>query len=180
MDREEFCMSNRWLCIGFAAICAACGSSRDSNKMDAVSERAGSAGAGGSAGSTALGPLTPVIPNLMCDTSVVSEKTCGSQTCPDVPSYLAAACTVNCCTAAAKCGTRNTLVNLSGGQCMETGMEDSRCPSATVAGFTSPGCCDPQNQCGQLIAGSCVVIPTGVQTQAARKCDAAPDEDAGS
>jgi hypothetical protein len=170
-------MFHRWLCLGFAATCVACSSTHESNKMGAVGELAGRAGgaAGVGAGSAGLAALVPVIPTLMCDTSVVSEKTCGSQACPEVPSYLAAACTVNCCTTDAKCGTRNTLASLAGVQCIATAMEDSRCPSTTFGGSAYAGCCDMQNQCGQLIAGSCVVIPTGTQAQTPRKCDEAPD-----
>jgi hypothetical protein len=173
-------MFHRGLCLGFAALCVACGSStqdggHDNNKMGAVGGLAGSAGGTTSTGAAGLAALVPVIPNLMCDTSAVSEKTCGDKMCPEVPSYLAAACTVNCCTTDGKCGTRNTLVSLATVQCTPPAVEDTRCPSTMAAGFVSAGCCDAQNQCGQLFGTSCIVLPTGTQARAPRKCDEAPD-----
>lgn len=136
----------------------------------------GQSGTGGNAGTAAAtdGGLP-----LTCDTSITNVASCGSETCT-APSGLAAqACSVSCCTADNKCGSKNTSTEAMGSalaNCALPAEEDQRCAGVFGGGggggFTTP-CCTADGFCGISFANMGCFDPSSQTGGAPVKCDEA-------
>lgn len=145
------------------------------------------AGTGGSSGAAGGGNSINDLINMftMCDANATNVDSCGDETCPAPASGGLTGCTVSCCTSDNHCGTKNAnaaLAQFTGTGCTVPAQADPRCPGVNLGPMSLPGCCDANNQCGQLIGTTCASgaafggFGGAPRTQA---CDAANGGDAG-
>jgi hypothetical protein len=150
------------------------------------SEVAGTGGSSGAAGGgNSINDLINMFTMAMCEADAATVDSCGSESCPAPASGGLMGCTVSCCTSDDHCGTRNAdtrFTQILGSACSVPAMADPRCPSMSFGNMSIPGCCDGNNQCGQLLGTTCIAGGlTGGFGGTARTlaCDAANGGDAG-
>lgn len=184
-------MKLRYACLAFCLVSiVACGDDDTTEPDDSDGGRGGRGGstarAGANAGATAGvgGGTVTGLPDLtmlltpMCNPDAESVTSCGGVDCPALPDGSESSCTITCCSADDRCGTRSSdtrIEGVLGTTCTAPAIPDTRCPDVSLGGFTAIGCCTDTNVCGQVVANIC--IPGFMP----RACDAPPTpvEDAG-
>ena len=123
--------------------------------------RSGSGG-GGTGGTSGRGG-TGGTPAAMCDTTVMSQTSCGGTMCPTLSPFAGMMCTVSCCTASNQCGTRMAPAGGTPTMCTPSATPDPNCPGymGMVMGMAInlPGCCHSSGRCGAIssLSSQCIV-----------------------
>jgi hypothetical protein len=164
-----------------------CSSSSD-DKGDAGTGTAGSGTAGsgaagtssagtGAAGTGSAGTGDAAV--LTCEITDTPPTSCGGETCPAVPGFLADACQVVCCTEDDACGTRNASAEAVGSplaDCNASAELDPTCPSREIMFMgsmqTLEGCRLDDQRCGLSVLGAFCLDPCDIPGESC-------DEDAG-
>jgi hypothetical protein len=167
----------------------AAGKSGSSGSATVVAGTGGASGAAG--GGSSINDLINMFTMPMCEADASNVDSCGGTSCPAPATDGLMGCTVSCCTADNHCGTRNAdtrFTPIVGSTCAAPAAADPRCPGMNFGNMAIPGCCDGNNQCGQLLGAMCFAggftgglggqRPT-LACDATRGNDAGVDSDAG-